>query len=100
VTIQNETRRAGGATGSRGMSFLDRIDTRANSTTRLRFQRLVEKLHALGPAPLAYFIIDVKRGGDVDSLLERYAALPADFIAAYRGDRFAPSLRAMDGGAP
>jgi hypothetical protein len=81
------------------MSFLDGIDTRANITSRLRFQRLVENLHRLGPAPLGHFIRDLESGKPLQQTLEDYAALPADFIAALGGDRFAPCLHAIDGGA-
>ncbi len=97
MPIQNETRLAGGAAGPRRMSFLDRIDTRVDSTSRQRFQRRVEHLHRLGPAPLAHFIRDVKRGGDIDRLLEEYAALPADFIAALGGDKFVPAMHVVNG---
>ena len=100
MSIQNETRRAGGAAGSRRMSFLDRIDTRANSTSRQKFQRLVEKLHALGPGGISYFLREVDRGADVLDTLEIYAALPADFVKAYGGDRFAPAVHVISGGRP
>jgi hypothetical protein len=75
-------------------------DTRANITSRLRFQRLVERLHALGPAPLGHFIRDLESGKPLQQTLEAYADLPADFIAALSGDRFTPYLLAIDGGAP
>jgi hypothetical protein len=73
-------------------------NTPRDSTSRLRFQRLVEKLHALGPAPLGHFIRDLESGKPLQQTLEAYAVLPTGFIAAYGGDRFAPNLRALDGG--
>jgi hypothetical protein len=36
----------------------------------------------------------------INQKLERYAALPADFIKANAGDRFAPSLHCIDWGEP
>src|ERR1700730_11304257 len=59
---------------------------------RLRRQRLVEHLHRLGPSPLAHFLREIETGADIYVTLEQCAALPADFIRAYGGDRFAPSL--------
>jgi hypothetical protein len=59
---------------------------------RLRRQRLVEKLHRLGPKPLFHFLSEVERGAPLAPTLETYAALPADFIRANGGDKFAPSL--------
>ena len=73
-------------------------DARSNNISRQRFQRFVEQLHALGPPPLAHFIRDIKRGGDIDALLEEYAALPADFVAAYGGDKFPSAVHVVDGG--
>jgi hypothetical protein len=36
----------------------------------------------------------------INQKLERYAALPADFIKANAGDRFTPSLHCIDWGEP
>jgi hypothetical protein len=80
------------------MSFLDRIDTRVDSTSRQRFQRLVAALHALGPGGLSYFLRDIERGTDVLDTLEIYAALPAGLIRAYGGDRFPLAVHVVDGG--
>ena len=46
--------------------------------TGRRRQRLVERLHRLGPSPLGHFIREVEEatGADVTARLERYAALP------------------------
>ncbi len=63
-----------------------------------RRRHLVAKLHRLGEAPLAHFVSDIERGGDIDATLERYAALPAEFIVALGGDRFPPALHAFEGG--
>ena len=66
----------------------------------LRRQRLVERLHRLGPSPLGHFIREVEKatGADVTARLERYAALPADFVRANGGDKFPAPLWAIDGG--
>jgi hypothetical protein len=57
---------------------------------RLRRQRLIEHLHRLGPAPLFHLLTDLDAGKPVSPTVERYAALPADFIRAYGGNKFAP----------
>ena len=67
-------------------------------TSNPRIRRLVEQVHALGPAPLVYALADIDRGASVTLTLERYASLPADFIRAAGGDRFPPRLHAIDGG--
>ncbi len=79
-------------------SKITRASPAFQATNLTRRQRLIEQLHRLGPAPLAHFIRDIERGGDIDATLEAYAALPADLIAAYGGDRFAPALHVIDGG--
>jgi hypothetical protein len=70
----------------------------AEGQKRLRLHFLAISLHALGPKPLFHFLDEVERGADLRSHLERYAALPADFIRALGGDRFAPALRVIDEG--
>jgi hypothetical protein len=83
---------------------LDRTDNtsrqNAEGQKRLRLQFLAISLHALGPKPLFHFLDEVERGADPRSHLERYAALPADFIKANAGDRFAPSLHCIEWGEP
>lgn len=66
--------------------------------SRLRRQRLVERLHRLGPKPLSHFLDEVERGASIPDHLERYAALPADFILANGGDEFTPFLWPIEGG--
>jgi len=68
--------------------------------SRVRLRYLAERLHALGPAPLFHFLSDLESGADLRPLLERYAALPPEFIRAYRGDKFAPRIFRIEGGAP
>ena len=45
----------------RGLSFRE-IDVQTDSASRLRLQRLVERLHALGPSPLLHFLTEVRSG--------------------------------------
>jgi hypothetical protein len=72
----------------------------AQAQSRLRRQRSVERVHRLGPAPLFHLLTDLDAGKPVWPTVERYAALPADFIRANGGDKFAPIVRVIDGGAP
>jgi hypothetical protein len=67
---------------------------------RVRLQYLARRLHGLGERPLFHFLDEVERGADLRPHLERYAALPAAFIKANGGDKFAPIVRVIDGGAP
>jgi hypothetical protein len=80
----------------------DRIDSEKPTAfqTKLSRQRLVERLHALGPKPLWHFLEEIEAGAPLRATLEIYAALSADFIRAYGGDRFAPSLWPVDGRGP
>ncbi len=64
---------------------------RGPAADRTRLQFLIRQLHRLGERPLYHFIDEVERGHDLRPQLERYASLPADFIKANGGDRFAQS---------
>jgi len=44
--------------------------------------------------------IEVERGADLRSQLEKHARLPAEFIKAYGGDKFQPALHSLDGARP
>jgi hypothetical protein len=61
-------------------------------------RRRAEKVHDLGPLPLAYLFAEILAGVNVDEAIDRYAALPGDFIAACGADRDRPRLFAIDGG--
>jgi hypothetical protein len=63
-----------------------------------RFRRQVEAVHRLGPVVLAYLVEAIASGADLRETVAAYAALDGNFITAYGGDRFPPSLRAIDGG--
>ena len=62
-----------------------------------RFRHLVARVHDLGPAPLVHLLIEIDRGANLVPTLERYAALPTDFIRAMGGDRYLTPLRAVGG---
>ena len=67
----------------------------ARNDIRLRF--LAGRIHALGPKPLYYFLREIEAGAGIRPHLERYAALPAEFIAAYGGDRYEPTVSLVRG---
>lgn len=64
------------------------IDAGAVERTRLRY--LARKIHKLGERPLYELLLELSSGAPLYDRLERYAALPADFIAANGGDRLPP----------
>jgi hypothetical protein len=68
---------------------------RWEAARRLRLQILAARLHRLGPAPLYHFLREIESGASLRAALEDYARLPADFVKAYGGDRFAPGLWAV-----
>jgi hypothetical protein len=82
-----------------GNDWQDSVNSTAFQT-KLSRQRLFERLHALGSKPLWQFLEEVECAAPLRATLEIYAALPADIIRAYGGDRFAPVLWPRDGGAP
>ena len=69
----------------------------AEYVAKLRRQRLVERVHRLGSAPLFHLLAELDAGKPVWPTVERYAALPADFIRDNGGDRFAHPLHCIDG---
>jgi hypothetical protein len=64
-----------------------------------RLRHLARLIHALGPRPLFELLRQLDGGAELHPTLEAYARLPANFIAAYGGDRLMPP-RAVDGGQP
>jgi hypothetical protein len=62
-----------------------------------RLAHLARRLHRLGERPLYEFIREITAGADPIERLERYAALPSDFIAALGGDQLL-GLRSVGGG--
>jgi hypothetical protein len=64
------------------------IDAAAVKRARLRY--LAKKIHKLGERPLYELLLELSSGAPLHERLERYAALPADFIVALGGDRLPP----------
>jgi hypothetical protein len=77
--------------------FLPFFPDRNHAVDRARRRYVVAKLHALRPAPFAYFLREIEAGADVGATLKEYAALPAEFIRALGGDRFAPAFHVIEG---
>jgi hypothetical protein len=68
----------------------------AASMTRAQLQRLVGRIHPLGPRPLLELFVELEGGADLHDTLESYAALfpLREFIRDLGGDRL-PQLRAI-----
>jgi len=64
---------------------------------RERLRQLARRIHALGPRPLYELLRELEADAPLHERLERYAALPADFIKALDGYRL-PPLRSVEGG--
>jgi hypothetical protein len=62
----------------------------------VRLRQLARRLHALGPRPLYELLRELDAGADLGERLERYAGLPADFIAAWGGDVMPPPVRDLE----
>ena len=54
---------------------------------RQRLALLTRRVYALGERPLLELFVELEAGADLHERLERYAALPADFIKQLGGDR-------------
>jgi len=61
-----------------------------------RFERMVERVHALGPRPLAELLAEIAtatgRPDIIADRVEAYARLDADFIRFLGGDKFLPNV--------
>jgi hypothetical protein len=77
--------------------FTPRLRPAQSPLPRERLAYLAGRLHDLGPRPLFEFLREIEAGANLHERLERYASLPADFIAALGGDRFPPP-KIMGGG--
>ena len=80
----------------------DRLSTNFNDTTappqganhavpRERLAHLTRAIHRLGERPLLELFLELERRAKLRPVLERYAGLPADFIAVLDGDRLPPA---------
>ena len=78
-------------------------DSRTSCKTQLsvgpRFERLVARVHALGPRPLAEMIVEIATATGQPALIadhvEAYAGLDPEIIRAVGGDRFPPNVLEM-----
>jgi hypothetical protein len=63
------------------------------SSTSLRLTVLAQRVHDLGPRPLYELMRQIVAGdGEPMALFEKYGALPAELIRAYRADTFSPNV--------
>ena len=72
---------------------------------RHRRQRLIERLHSLGPRPTGELLLELARAhgieSDIDRRLQRYAELDPGIVRALGADRFATlPLYEVSGGTP
>jgi hypothetical protein len=106
MTLQRKDPARLGAAGPRELSCLSGDDPRIIQDShsaqarfaairRLRRQRLVERLHRLGPAPLGHFLTEIEAGAIIAEHLERYARIDPAFVRALGGDRYAPVLHVI-----
>lgn len=73
--------------------------SQADRTTQdLRLKFLARRLHALGEAPIYYFLRELERGADLRASLEAYAEIDPAFVKAYHGDRFMPATFLIEKG--
>jgi hypothetical protein len=78
--------------------ILGRAARRPTKLDRVRVEALSEKIHELGPQPLAHLFRDISARTNIAPLLERYAALPADFIRDLGGDQIKRRFTVIQGG--
>jgi hypothetical protein len=65
----------------------------------IRLQHLARRLHLLGPRVLAELLAEhIAHRGDLLERVERYAAIDPAALELTGGDRFPPTLAAIDGG--
>ncbi|MEQ9643223.1 MAG: hypothetical protein RIM84_24590 [Alphaproteobacteria bacterium] len=67
----------------------------------LRYRHTIRRLHVLGPRPVGELLLDLQREHDISDtdlarLLERYAALPADFLRLNNGDDWPAEMFAVE----
>jgi len=60
------------------------------AVTDARLRRLARRVHRLGERPLYELFPELAAGADPIERIERYAALPPDFIAAFGGAEMPP----------
>jgi hypothetical protein len=62
------------------------------SSIALRLRCLAKRIHDQGPKPLFEMMCEVAGGADPLNCFEVYAALDADLIRAFDGDKLPPAV--------
>ncbi len=82
-----------GGFGSQYNRTTDKIQHQPRSDSQ-RFERMVERLHRLGPRPTAELLNEIMRytgqSKFIADRLQAYAALDPEIVRAVGGDRFPP----------
>jgi hypothetical protein len=93
MTLKNGNAGALRATGGSGDSHAWQSDASEFTQHPAKFQRLVGKLHGLGPLALLHFLREIDGGASVSDRLPIYAAIDPDILRALGGDKLpAPVL--------
>ena len=73
----------------------DKLDPLVRRLAGQRLDRLIERVHALGPRPLGELLAEIATAtgepGLIADRLQAYAGLDADIVRALGGDRFPPT---------
>jgi hypothetical protein len=67
--------------------------------SQIRLQYFAERLRRLGPKALFHLLDELQRGADLHVTLDRYAAVPAESVLAFGGNKFARSFAIRGGRA-
>jgi hypothetical protein len=87
MAAPNGTTAALGATVGSEARHAWLADTSEFTQHPAKFQRLVGKLHGLGPLALVYFLQEIDGGASVVDRLPVYAAIDPDILRALGGDK-------------
>jgi hypothetical protein len=63
------------------------IPNRLPHSKREQLKQSAERLHALGPLSLGYFLIEIAEGRNVEDALRRYLVLTPDLVQGVGADR-------------
>jgi hypothetical protein len=63
-----------------------------------RFRRQIEAIHRQGPVVLGYLVEALAAGSDLRATVAEFAEIDGDFVRGLGGDRFPPTVHAIDGG--
>jgi len=59
-----------------------------SASIEMRRQRKIERIHALGPRALSELIAELRRGRDIDCVLERYSSVSPEAVKVAGAERF------------